>query len=112
VELGKWPVRDDENIIATVPRYPDFRGLTVDYPTARYRYFQSPYQRSPPAVLVARIAEQSIAARSGLKEGDFISHVNDTPVTTPAEFQRAVRGLTGDVKMVLVERPPVALPAR
>jgi serine protease Do len=112
VALGKWPVQDDENIIATVPRYPEWRGLSVDYPTARYRYFQSSPQRYFQAVLVAKIDEKSIAARSGLKEGDFISHVNDTPVTTPAEFEQAVRGQAGDVRLALVERPPVVLHAQ
>ncbi len=112
VELGKWPVQDDENIIATVPRWQEWRGLTVDYPTARYRYFQPPAERYMQAVLVTQISERSVAAQSDLKEGDFISHVDDTPVRNPTEFQRAVRELKGDVRLTLVERPPVVLHAQ
>ncbi|GAG00426.1 unnamed protein product, partial [marine sediment metagenome] len=112
VELGKWPVYEDEAIIATIPRFPPWRGLTVDFPTARSKYMQGPFHRQFHAVLVTRIAEQSPAGNSDLKEGDFITHVDDKPVTTPTQFQRAIRGQSGEVTLALVGRGPVVLPAK
>ena len=59
VELGKWPVFDDEDIIATVPRFGKWRGLSVDYSTARYKYLQQgPFQQHR-AVLVTQIEPQT-----------------------------------------------------
>src|SRR5262249_5626736 len=37
-KLGKWPVRDDEGIVASRPKYPAWRGLRVDYPSARQKF--------------------------------------------------------------------------
>jgi serine protease Do len=109
VELGKWPVFDDEGIIATVPRFGQWRGLSVDYSTARYKYLQQGTFQQFQSVLVTQIAPRTSAARSNLKEGDLITHVNDTPIASPADFQRAVRGLAGDVKLELVGRAPVTV---
>ncbi len=96
VELGKWPVYEDEGIIATQPRYPQWRGIEVDFPTARYKFFER--DRYHRAVLVTKIAPSSNAALSGeLQVGDFIGRVNRKPVATPAEFHKAVQGLEGQV---------------
>jgi serine protease Do len=100
VHLGKWPVRNEEEIIATVPRYPAWRGLSVDFPTGRYKYFPFPVQ-IPQAVLVTSVEPQSSAAAAELQAGDFVSHVNGTPVETPAEFQQAIRQAEGDATLQL-----------
>jgi serine protease Do len=109
VKLGKWPVHDEEGIIATSPRYPAWRGIRVDFPTGRRKYLPYPnlYHQ---AVLVTGIATNSSAGSTQLQEGDFISHVNQVAVRTPREFRRAVQGQTGDVQLRLIDRSqPIVL---
>lgn len=107
VKLGKWPVQDDEGIIATERRYPLWRGVAVDYPTGRERYFRTLLE-VPAAVVVTEVAPNSPAQEARLQPGDFITHVNGKPVRTPAEFAEAVKSLkTGDVTLRLkpLDRP-------
>ncbi len=92
-ELGKWPLSDEEKLIATEHRHPEWRGLRVDYPTARYKYMNWPEQRYPSAVVVTSVAPQSSAANVELQEGDFITHVEQHPVHTPDEFHAVIRKL-------------------
>jgi membrane-associated protease RseP (regulator of RpoE activity) len=40
--------------------------------------------------LVSGVAEDSVAARAGLKAGDVITAVNDKPVASPSDVSRAV----------------------
>ena len=89
-ELGKFPLPDDEKLIATEQRHPEWRGLRVDYPTARAKYMIWPEQRYPAAVVVTSVAPQSSAANGNLQEGDFITHVEQQPIHTPDEFHAAV----------------------
>jgi S1-C subfamily serine protease len=98
--LGKWPVYDDSTVLATARRYPDWRGLQVDYPTARKRFLPSdPLERYRRAVVVTSVTPDSAAARAGLRPGDFIGDVGGVAVETPAEFAAAVASLQGDVPM-------------
>ena len=92
-ELGKWPLSDEETLIATEQRHPDWRGLRVDYPTSRAKYMNWPEQRYPSAVVVTSVAPQSSAADGNLQEGDFITHVEQQPIHTPAEFHAVVSKL-------------------
>lgn len=92
-ELGKWPLSDEETLIATEQRHPEWRGLRVDYPTARAKYMNWPEQRYPSAVVVTSVAAQSSAADGHLQEGDFITHVEQQPIHTPAEFHATVSKL-------------------
>jgi serine protease Do len=101
VNLGKWPVFDDEGIVATVPRYPDWRGLAVDYPTGRKKYFDWPHEFHE-AVVITKIVAGGKAQAAGLYEGEFVARVNGQPVRTPGEFHRAVKGQEGDVTLELV----------
>lgn len=101
VTLGKWPASNEDEIIATNSRYPAWRGLSLDYPTGRERFTdQYSYLN---AVAVAKVEPGSDAAAAGLQPGEFIRQVfdgtNQTPVSTPAEFYRAVEGLTGGVTL-------------
>lgn len=110
VKLGKWPVQDDlaEAIVATTPRFAPWRGLTVDYPTARAKYSSDRLEGSGPyrrAVVVLNVADDSPARAAELQPGDFISHVNRTPVQTPAEFHNAVKAATGPVTLRLYQGP-------
>ncbi|MDP1798102.1 MAG: PDZ domain-containing protein [Planctomycetaceae bacterium] len=100
-KLGKWPVRDDEGIVASQRRQPLWRGMGVDYPTARQRFVTSQLA-IPAAVLVTEVREESPADQAGLQPGDFIVQVNRTPVRTPAEFAAAVKQATGNVTMRLL----------
>jgi len=92
-ELGKWPLSDEETLIATEQRHPEWRGLRVDYPTSRAKYMNWPEQRYPSAVVVTSVAPQSSAAEGNLQEGDFITHVEQQPIHTPAEFHAVVSKL-------------------
>lgn len=85
VKLGKWPVADDEGIVQTQFQHPLWRGLRVDYPTARKKYTLSPFSY-PPAVVVTRVVPGSPAQQAGLKEGNFISQINNQDVKIPETF--------------------------
>ncbi|MCX7394385.1 MAG: trypsin-like peptidase domain-containing protein [Planctomycetales bacterium] len=105
VTLGKWPVQDDEGIIATNPRWPSWRGLSIDYPTGRSKYMRdsvmnAPYRR---AVLVTGVADKSAASEAELQSGDFIARVNGIPVETPANFHAAVAKAKGPVTLSLYQ---------
>lgn len=102
VRLGKWPVYDDTSIIAPVPRHPAWRGLTVDYATARRRFMPSHmlgrYHR---AVVVTQVEEGGQASQAGLQVGDLIAQVAGQPVQTPKEFATAVLGVPAAVELTL-----------
>ncbi|MCA9014115.1 MAG: PDZ domain-containing protein [Planctomycetaceae bacterium] len=90
VKLGKWPVADDEGIVQTRFHHPLWRGLRVDYPTARKKYTFSPFSY-PPAVVVTHVAPDSPAQQAGLKEGNFISQINDQAVRIPETFYQEIQ---------------------
>jgi serine protease Do len=114
VKLGKWPVIDEEGIIATRTRLPPWRGLSVDYPTARWKYLPYQLDRYYQAVLVTKVAEDSAAANreAGIKAGDYITHINRIPVTTPAEFEKLVSKFSGSVTLRLADGRRVVLSAQ
>lgn len=94
VELGKWPVQNDSDVIATATEFPDWRGIRVDYTTARARYLRGGGTiQFEAGVLVVSVD----ATRHGLKlqAGDFISRVGDKQVGTPAQFREAVKAFDG-----------------
>ena len=88
VKLTKWPVYNDEEIIATKPRHL-WNHIQIDHATARYDFFGQQYRD---AVLVTDIQRESPENLSQLRVGDFITHVDDKAVTTPQEFLAAVKG--------------------
>jgi len=108
-KLGKWPVKEDEAIIATAQRFPVWRGIAVDYPTGRFKYIGWPFQFKD-AVLVTNVASRSPAQTAGLVDGDFISSVGGTPVRTPADFYEAVRRFDGDVSLELSDHRRITVP--
>jgi serine protease Do len=108
-KLGKWPVVEDDAIIATSRRYPPWRGLIVDYPTGRYKYFGWPPQFRD-AVVISSVGSRSPAQNAGLAEGDFIASVNGVPVRTPGEFEQAVRGADGPVSLELADHRKITVP--
>lgn len=99
VTLGKWPVRNDADVIATAYRQPTWRGIRVDYATARSKYLRGGGTiEFADAVVVISVDEKSGDLR--LQPGDFISHVGEERVRTPAEFTNATRK-TGDQAVTL-----------
>jgi S1-C subfamily serine protease len=98
VKLGKWPVAEDEAIIATREKHPAWRGLLVDYPTARRKYQPFP---TVPAVVILGVQPDSPARAAGLQVGEWITHVERTIVRTPLEFAEAVKAARGEVRLKL-----------
>ena len=108
VTLGKWPVRDDAAIVETNPRRESWRGLTIDYPTGRYRFLPYP-PRCNDAVLVTKVAAASPGDLAELHAGDFVTHVDGKSVRTPAEFHAAIQELDGEVTLSVLGRDPVVV---
>lgn len=108
--LGKWPVYDDRDVLSTRPRYPAWRGLTVDYPTARQRFLTSDrLEQYRQAVVVTHVDEGSRAAAAGLKVGDFIKEVDGASVQSPLEFIAAVTAKSGRIPLQLWEKRTVVI---
>lgn len=110
VQLGKWPAQRDEEIIETNPRYSRWRGLIVDYPTARNRFISRTYPY-PDAVVIRDVAPGSVADEAGLQSGEFIASVQGHPVTRPAEFYEAIRNAKDSISLRLLDGRELSLPA-
>ncbi|MCH5377803.1 MAG: PDZ domain-containing protein, partial [Planctomycetes bacterium] len=110
VVLGKWPAQRDDEIIATNPKYPCWRGLIVDYPTARNRLLSGTI-RYPDAVVIRDVAPGSVAADAGLQSGEFIASVEGRSVTRPDEFYDAIQNAKGNVSLRLLDGRELSLPA-
>ena len=111
VVLGKWPVLDDEGVISTIPRYPSWRGLRVDYSTARGKYSELNSRSAyPQGVLILEVQPRSRAQQLGLVAGSRIIEVAEQAVNTPAEFYRKVQGLKGNVALQLDSGESLTLP--
>lgn len=109
VTLAKWGVSDEDGIVASNYRYQPWRGLVIDYSTARDKHngeFKGPF---PQGVLVLKILPPVDAAQSELVEGSRILKVNQHPVTSPAEFAEVVKDLKGDVILELDSGKKVTL---
>ena len=108
VTLGKWPVLDDEGIIETNPRYEPWRGLSVDYPTARDRFRGAGFEMQ--GILITKVKANSPADAVQLQPGNFITEVNKIPVQTPAKFHEEVKKASGIVEIKLVGEPQSSIP--
>ena len=107
-KLGKWPVRNIQDIIATRHRFPLWRGVRVDHSTGRQQY--NPGSRSYKAVVVTHVEPDSAAAKMGLAPGDFVTHVDRQMVQTPEEFDKATRQRPpGNVTLTLLSGKSVLL---
>lgn len=100
VKLAKWPVVDESGIVETVPRYTPWRGLQVDYAMAR-RGKLPPQGIILRGVLITAVQPGSPAQEAQLEPDQHITHVNRTPISSPAEFQAAVRSSSGSVALTL-----------
>jgi serine protease Do len=118
VQLAK--MGGNEGAIASQPR-PSRYGLRVDY--ASVLLGQVPANRVDlqeralaalrhGGVLVTEVAPASAAERAGLRQHDLITHVNDQPVTTPAEFFREAQHAAGRVVLTLPPLEPRGQPRK
>ncbi len=92
VEVGKWPVLDEEGLIATTPLRDAWRGVTYDYSTARMRFFAIPPTLEPlQGVRIVEVRPGTQTAAKELQPGDLITAVKGVPVWSPREFAEAVK---------------------
>lgn len=105
IKLGKWAVKDAEGIVESKPRFAPWRGVSVDFSTARSQHLPLPAENQVDhnRVLVTRVAEGSPAHNAQLRAGDFITQVNGKPVKTPKEFYAATSSLSGNVTLRLTD---------
>lgn len=100
--LAKWPVYDESLLVATRERHPVWRGVHIDYATARRRYLPAnPLAAFPQGVVAARVDAGSPAAAAGLIDGTFIVQVAGQEISSPTDFATAVSGRSGDVELEL-----------
>lgn len=102
VNLAKWGAVDEDEIIFTNYRYPPWRGLVIDYSTARLKHNGEFERRDfPQGVLISRLLPPLDTNPHDLVEGNRIVQVNQQTVDTPNEFLNVVRDLKGDVTLHL-----------
>lgn len=117
VVVGKWPVMDDEGIVATHRRHEPWRGIVVDYVTARKRFWPPARDRYqdreiPFAVLVRELEAGTPASMADLQPGDFITHVNGRPVHSPQQFYEEANRATGEADLSLASGRKVKIKPR
>ena len=96
VEVGKWPILDEESLIATNPLRDPWRGMTYDYSTCRKRYFPNPMTHEPlQGVRIVDVRPSTPTALKELQPGDLIMAVKGVPVWSPREFAEAVKKENG-----------------
>jgi S1-C subfamily serine protease len=106
-------------VVATT-RPPDLRGLRVDFLSTLLG--QLPPERldwqerllaglAQGGVVVREVDPDSPAARAGLRTQEFITHLNDRPVASPAQFRREAAGTVGPVTVTVWPLDPLS-PAR
>ncbi len=78
---------------------PTWRGLRMDYATASPAFSQLIERPPAESLYVAEVVPNSRAWLAGMRSGDFVTHVGDSKVTTPAEFAESVKGVSGDVTL-------------
>ncbi len=102
VQVGKWPIYDDSKLVATQRKYSSWRGIHVDFPTARRRYLPDRFlSEFPEGVVISHIEPESPAASTGLQVGQFITRINDQIVQSPEEFHTAAKSVTGEATLHL-----------
>jgi serine protease Do len=83
---------------------PTWRGLQVEYPSALPPQLSTQGIQAidrKGCVAIIDVARDSQAWKAGLRRGEYISHVENLRVSTPAEFHAAVAGRPSDVRLRL-----------
>jgi serine protease Do len=78
---------------------PTWRGLLVEYATASPEFSQMVERPPADSLYVAEVDRDSRAWQAGMRSGDFVTHVDDSKVTTPAEFAESVSDAIGEVTL-------------
>lgn len=106
VEVGKWPVVDEESLIATTPLRDPWRGITYDYSTGRKRFFSIPPTHEPlQGVRIVEVRPGTQTAAKELQPGDLITAVKGVAVRSPREFAEAVKKENGRPVVLTVWTP-------
>ncbi len=104
VQLVKKHIATNRPVIAAI-KDPQWRGMQVDFVTATPQFAQvSSMLAGQPCVAVVDVDPNSSAWKSGVRSGDFISHVGNSRVATPEQFHALVKDAAGDVTFRLVTR--------
>lgn len=102
IEVGKWPVADEEGMVVNTPTRAPWRGLTYDYPTARSRTFRQNSPERTVGVLILDVESNSPGAQADLHNEDLIVQVRDKVIHTPAEFRKAIESEPGPVVLHVI----------
>lgn len=103
VSFWKSPTYQAERIVATNPTYPAWRGIHYNYSTSQQAgEGESNLSECLPAVLVTSVAEDSPAVTAGLRAGNYITHVDGTPVRTPQDFAKKTARLKGTASLSII----------
>ncbi len=76
-----------------------WRGMRVDYATASPAYARMVQRPPADSLFIVDVTRESAAWQAELRVGNFVTHVGDTKVSTPAEFIEEVEEATGDVTL-------------
>lgn len=80
----------------------EWRGIRVDFPTATPNFAtESTNVNLDGCVGVISLAPEAIGSHAGLRVGQFITHVNDVRIRTPAEFYREARKVSRSTQVKL-----------
>lgn len=103
VQLGKWPLLDEDRVVTTRPNWEPWRGIEVDYCSGRMRWFSrlTQHPRLLRSVVIKKLAPDSPAARAGLNEQDHILAIGGKPVQNPRDFVKATGQGAGTVDVTV-----------
>ncbi|WP_231740858.1 S1C family serine protease [Thalassoglobus neptunius] len=108
--LGKWPALNSLPIVATQDRIPVWRGMKIDYPTARRSFLPDRFlSQFPRGVVVTSVEEETPAAEAGLQVGQFVVKLGGQQVETPEDFKEIVRDARGEMRLVLSDGQEIVL---
>ena len=78
---------------------PNWRGMRVDYATASPVFSQMVNRPAADSLYVVDVVEDSAAWRADIRAGQFVTHIGDVKVATPAAFDSSVRDVPGAVTL-------------
>lgn len=103
VTLAKHGLKGKRQRIVTVMP-PEWRGLQVDYSSVALAIPQADVP-TVPCVVITDVRPDSPAAKAGLNAGMFVTHVDNTTISTPDEFRNEVTKKSGEVKLLMSYLP-------
>lgn len=107
VRLDKWPLPPGLKGTFTTPP-PRWRGMRVEYASVAPREALPSQPGLPIGVYVEQVEPESIAWRSGVRNGMVVSHLDGESVQDPKQFWRYVGQHTGTIALKVIHPAPVA----